>query len=208
MKAPYHIQITETALKPHLSQRALQSIVRGNLGQDGLTGLLLHPEYHFDDNCFQAGEAFLAAQRRQAQSALLDGDITKAWQAFGRLTHAAQDFYAHSNYTQLFREAHPTSPPEQIDSLDPAILNSPRLRSGKVHWGWEILLHLLPDITERLHNSIPAGTHASMNLDHPGRGPFFPFAIQAAIQRTTHEYQLLMEPLDAHTRQNFCDRSG
>ena len=208
MKAHYHIQITETALRPHLSQRALQSVVRGNLMQDGLTGLLFHPEYHFDDNRFQAGEAYLAAQRRLAQSALLDGDLARAWQAFGRLSHAAQDFYAHSNYTQLYREAHPTSLPEEIDPLDPPILNSPRLRSGQVHWGWEILLHLLPGVAYRLRSRIPAGTHASMNLDHPGRGPRFAFAVEAAIKRTAHEFNALLESLDVPLRQRFCDRIG
>lgn len=206
MKAHYHIQITETALGPQLSQQALQAIVRGNLMQDGLTGLLFHPEYHFDDNRFQAGEAYLAAQRRQVHSALLEGDLAKAWLAFGRLSHAAQDFYAHSNYTQLFLEAHLTSVPEDIDPLHPAVMNSPRLRSGQVHWGWEILLHLLPNIADRLRSHIPAGSHASMNLDHPGRGPFFAFAVQAAIKRTIYEFNGLMEPVDAPSRQRFCDR--
>ena len=111
MKAAYHRQITTTALESLVSPRALKAILHANLGQDGWGGLLFHPEFHFDDSRFQAGEAYLTTQSKQARSAVLEGDPSPAWQAFGRLTHAVQDFYAHSNYVQLFLESHPHSLP-------------------------------------------------------------------------------------------------
>ena len=95
--------------------------------------------------------------------------------------------------------------PQEIDPLAPAILNHPRIHSGQVHWGWEILLYFIPGLAARLQNRIPANTHAGMNLDHPGRGPLFAYAVQAAIQRTTHEFQVLLEPLDAPSSRRFCD---
>lgn len=206
MKAVYHRQITTTALESRLSPRALETILHANLGQDGLAGLLFHPEFHFDDSRFQAGDAYLAAQRLQVHSDLQGSARVPAWQAFGRLTHAAQDFYAHSNYVRLFLETNPTSTPQAIDPLIPDILHSPRLHSGKVHWGWELLLRFLPGLAARLDSRIPADTHAGMNLDHPDRGQLFPFALQAATQRTAYEFEILLESLDEPARQRFCDR--
>lgn len=208
MKAAYHIQITTTALQSLVSRRALQAIVSANLGQDGWEGLFFHPEFHFDESRFQDGKNYLAAQRESANSALLNGDPVPAWQAFGRLTHAAQDFYAHSNYVRLFLETHPHSLASQIDPLIPAILADPRLHSGHVAWGWELIAYFLPNLAVRLRDRIPVNTHAGMNLDHPGRGPFFDYALQAAIQRTVYEFRIFLEPLDSPARQLFHDLPG
>lgn len=208
MKAAYHRQITTAALHSLVSPRALEAILAANLSQDGWEGLFFHPEFHFDESRFQDGDNYLAARRDQARTALLQGDPAPAWQAFGRLSHAAQDFYAHSNYVRLFLEAHPPSLPSQIDPLAPAILNDPRLHSGHVAWGWELIAYFLPNLAVRLRHRIPANTHAGMNLDHPGRGPLFDFAVQAAIQRTSDEYRILLEPLDTPDRQLFRDLPG
>ncbi len=205
MKAAYHIQITTTALQSLISPRALEEVVRANLGQDGWEGLFFHPEFHFDESRFQVGENYLAAQRELAFSALIKGEHAPAWQAFGRLSHAAQDFYAHSNYVRLFLEVHPHRAPSQIDPMIPAILNDPRLHSGHVAWGWELIAYFLPSLAARLRDRIPANSHAGMNLDHPERGPLFDFALQAAIQRTVYEFRSLLEPLDTPARQLFCD---
>lgn len=206
MIAVYHRQITSVALESWVSPRALEAILLANLGQDGWEGLLFHPEFHFDDSRFQAGAAYLAEQRTQARSSLQSGNPSLAWQAFGRLTHAIQDFYAHSNYVQLYLEAYPQSLPSEIDSLAPEILTDRRLHSGSVHWGWEFILHFLPGLASPLQDRIPADTHAAMNLDHPARSPLFDFAIQAAVKRTTHEFHELLGPLDARARSLFCDR--
>lgn len=205
MKAAYHRQITSAALHSLVSPRALEAILAANLGQDGWEGLFFHPEFHFDESRFQDGENYLAAQRKLACSALTNGDPVPAWQAFGRLSHAAQDFYAHSNYVRLFLDTHPHSTPTQIDPMIPAILNDPHLHSGHVAWGWELIAYFLPNLAARLGGRIPANTHAGMNLDHPGRGPLFDFALQAAIQRTVYEFQIFLEPLDTPARQLFCD---
>lgn len=205
MKAAYHRQITTTALDTLVSPRALEAILLANLGQDSWVGLLFHPEFHFDDNRFQAGATYLVEQRTQARSSLQAGNPLFAWQAFGRLTHAVQDFYAHSNYVQLFLETFPRILPVEIDPLAPEILNDQRLRSGSVHWGWELILHSLPGLTSLLQNLIPANTHAAMNLDHPERGPLFDFARQAAVKRTTFEFHELLRPLDTPIRNLFRD---
>ena len=208
MKAAYHIQITTTALQSRVSPRALEAILHANLGQDGWEGLLFHPEFHFDESRFQDGENYLVAQRESAYAALKKDDPAPAWQAYGRLSHAAQDFYAHSNYVRLFLEAHPHSLPPQIDPLIPEILGDSRLHSGHVAWGWELIAYFLPPLAVRLRDRIPPNTHAGMNLDHPGRGSLFEFALQAAIQRTLYEFRFLLESLNAPARQLFCDLPG
>ncbi|HWQ84530.1 MAG TPA: hypothetical protein VN363_08195, partial [Anaerolineales bacterium] len=123
MKAAFHREITTSALHSRVSPHALEAILRANLSQDGWVGLLFHPEFHFDGSRFDAGEAYLSAQHDLARSFLIKGDPLPAWQAFGRLSHASQDFYAHSNYVQLFLKAYPHSLPAQIDPLLPVILN-------------------------------------------------------------------------------------
>ncbi len=102
MDAPYHRSITTQALGEWFSARALQVIIAANLSLDGLVGQLLHPEYHFDDNAFAAGEAFVQARRAEVRPWLEAGEREKAWRAFGKVTHAVQDFYAHTNYVALW----------------------------------------------------------------------------------------------------------
>jgi len=42
---------------------------------------------------------------------------------------------------------------------------------------------------------MPADSHARMNLDHPGRGPLFPYAMEAAVARTVIEYDRVLAAL-------------
>ena len=102
MLKPYHIEICRRALDSTFSPEALNIIIAANLAQDGLRGLVGHPEYHFDDNAFEAGCAYMESQRQIILDAInMSSEIKIAWEAFGKLTHAAQDFYAHSNYVSL-----------------------------------------------------------------------------------------------------------
>jgi hypothetical protein len=207
MRSSYHIRLTAEALGPFFSPQALEAIFAANLGQDSLAGLLWHPEYHFDDSLFERGEAYLEAQRslvlailknrlsqgspeRSARSTSL---CSRAWSACGRLLHAAQDFYAHSNYAALYvaqAASLRSLPPEEIDPLDPTILNHPRLRSGRAYLPWEALVYL-PGLGRLVKHLLPRDAHAWMNLDHPGQGELFPYALAAARKRTTWEYEHL-----------------
>ncbi len=192
MLKPYHRQICQRALADLFSPTALAVIIATNLAQDGLRGQIGHPEFHFDDSAFEASAAYLADQRQVALAALQAGTALPAWQAFGRLTHAAQDFYAHSNYLSLWAALHAQAglpPATQVEALSPEILQHPGLRSGKVYfWDWLAFVPGLGGLVERL---LPADSHAHMNLDHPGRGLLFPYVIEAAVKRTRGEYDLL-----------------
>jgi len=216
MQAFYHRQVLQRALGERVSARALAVITRANLGQDGLSGLLNHPEYHFDDNLFAEGLKYIEDQRALAMSAALQRPA-EAWAAFGRLSHAAQDFYSHSNYVALWMEQRLPSPvghPERsreaakskdpdgtlrgagdggwppivsIDGLDPDLLKHPRLRSGRVYWPVEALW-ILPPLRPLVRLLVPKDSHAWMNLDSPATGPLFPYSIEAAVQRTVAEF--------------------
>jgi len=192
MHKQYHIEITTQALGDQFSMRALQSILVANVGQDRLKGQIGHPQFHFEDNCFAGGTAYMGEQRELIQAALAGGEALPAWQAFGRLTHAAQDFYAHSNYVQLWLElldGHLAgSPvPEQIDPLDSKIMESPRLSSGLVYLPVE-LLPLIPALAPLARRLLPKDSHAWTNLDGPERGPLFAYAQVAAQKRTLFEF--------------------
>jgi hypothetical protein len=199
MDARYHVEITRQALAGHLDEAALRMVVRANLGQDRLTKLVGHPEIHFDDSAFAAGEAYIADQRRQAVAALEQNDRPAGLAAFGRLLHGRQDFYAHSNWVALWvasRGGLAHCSPDQVEiCLDPRLV--PQLISG-MGVPWHFIAARVPLLGRVARRTlIPADSHEAMNLDHPGRGPLFPFAMAAALQHSRLELDLLQELLRA-----------
>lgn len=198
MDARYHVQITRQALAGRFDETALQAIVRANLGQDRLANLLGHPEIHFDGSAFAGGEAYIAAQRQQAVAALVErDDRPAALAAFGRLLHGRQDFYAHSNWVALWTDSRggvARCTPDQAEiCVDPLLV--PQLISGvgSVRDFVLVRVPLLGRLARR--TLIPANSHEAMNLDHPGRGPLFPYAMAAAVKHTQLELDLLLGSL-------------
>jgi hypothetical protein len=198
MDARYHVQITRQALAGRFDEAALQAIVRANLGQDRLANLIGHPHIHFDSSAFAAGEAYIAEQRRQAVAALVErDDRPAALAAFGRLLHGRQDFYAHSNWVELWTNAHggiAQCSPDQVEiCVDPLLV--PQLISG-VGSARDFIVVRVPLLGRLARRTlIPADSHEAMNLDHPGRGPLFPFAMAAAVKHTRLEIDLLLSSL-------------
>ena len=198
MKRSHHIAITSEALQGRLTPHALQVIIAANVRQDNLDGQFRHPEYHFDNNGLAEGQAYLDGQRDLLVQAVKAGQNRPARQAFGRLTHAAQDFYAHSNYVALWLARQPVAPspqPQDIDPLNPAVLSDPELRSGRVYYPWEAL-SFIPLLAPLARLLLPRDAHAWMNLDSPQRGTHFAYARTAALRRTVYEFQLLASLLN------------
>ncbi len=197
MFARYHRQITTAALEDLFSPRALHTVIQANVRQDRWLYLLgAHPHHHFDDSEFEQTYAYLDEQREAVLNALANRKAARAWQAFGRITHALQDFYSHTNYLQLWLETAPPGrglpDPEQVDPLLPAILHSPRLMSARTDL-WREFLGMIPILGDRLRPGFPPDIHASMNLDAPERGPLFAHACTAARKRTRAEFHALAE---------------
>jgi hypothetical protein len=197
MNSQNHILITNQALGPSFSPAALQVIVDASLNQDTWRGQIGHPEYHFDDSAFEQGMRYIDRQNALISAALggspTPDQVRGAREAFGRLVHAAQDFYSHSNYVDLWLAQNGGAQKcrlEDIEPLEPAILQHPGLRSGRGTL-LEVLTFALPFLKPAVMPLLGPDTHARMNLDHPGRGPLFPFAFEAARKRTIVEYDQL-----------------
>lgn len=196
MLTKVHAQIVRKALGAMFSPAAIDALIAANIGLDDLRGQFGHDEYHFDNNAFEAGHAFLAEQRQLTLEALHRGDVPAARTAFGRLTHTAQDFYAHSNYVDLWLARHPDSAPDEIDPADPDLIASPDLHSGKLYYPQEALYFLHP-LRQFALSILPRDSHAHMNLDSAERGPRFEYAFQAAVKRTVLEFEQVRAGLSA-----------
>ncbi len=203
----FHIKMTRLALEDKFSSRALEKIITANVYQDRVRGQIGHDEYHFDNNAFEKSYAYLEAQRALTISALVASDVFSAWSAFGRLTHSAQDFYAHSNYVDLWlvrqpERARPT--PAEVDPVDPDVIHADALRSGKIY----LLepLAFIPGLRRLVLPLLPRDAHAWMNLDSPARGPNFQYAFQAARKRTSIEFEQTTKDLSDELRRLFSDK--
>jgi hypothetical protein len=202
MKSKYHIAITKEVLGPYFSEDALKMIVRANVLQDRPIYQFNHDHFHFDGSAFEAGHNYIAQQERTIVDSVRSGDFKVARKALGRITHTWQDFYSHSNYVPLWTSQHPKLPPSKIDPADETLIQSPELRSGK-NYGVTDMLALIPVISKWIRPSMPADSHAKMNMDSPEANPLFPYAFSAAKKRTQLIYDKLMQMLeDAHISKN------
>ena len=193
-----HAEITRQALGALFSKHALDSIVAANLMVDAPWNQLGHDELHFDNNAFDRSYAYIAEQRASIRPALEGGWLMRAWRALGRLTHTAQDYYSHSNYVRLWlagQENGALPAPTEMDPLDPAIMESPALHSGRPHMPFGIL-SFVPAIGKWVDRLLPPDSHARMNLDSAARGPAFEYAYHGAVKRTRYEYDVLTTDLD------------
>jgi hypothetical protein len=214
MQRRYHHEITRNALQNIFSNRALRLIISANLAQDGLIGLIYHPEFHFDNNTFVEGREYIRTQRKiicdtlysiETQSKLVHSEVTIAWYAFGRLCHAAQDFYAHSNYVSLWLERFSNTEitnPEAINPVDQSVLYNSRLLSGHIYYPWEVLCYL-PLVGRIIRDWLPKDSHAWMNLDSPKQGLLFQFAYTAAMKRTKYEYGVIEKMVSPSAIKSF-----
>lgn len=208
MLKPYHIEITRLAVGEYFSPNALEKITAANFHQDRPLGLIGHDEYHFDGNAFEKSYAYVEKQRRLILSALKTNQTPSAWSAFGRLTHAVQDFYSHSNYVDLWLASHSNGrvpSPSDIDPVDLDLLNHRDLHSGRVYLPLEALylVHFLRPLVLRI---LPRDSHAWMNIDSPGQGPNFPYVFEAAVQRTRIEFDRLAKDLPQQMLATFVDQ--
>ena len=126
MQKIYHLEICKRALVDQFSSRSLDVIIKANIGQDKIRYQFKHPHFHFDSNAFEASFNYIEEQRQIILE--INNSFNKlqaSWQAFGRLTHAVQDFYAHSNYIQLWLNTFPYQEKpthQQVVAMDNKIL--------------------------------------------------------------------------------------
>ena len=207
MLKPFHVEMMQLALDEKFSSRALETMIKANLDQDRLRGQIGHDEYHFDNNAFEKSYAYIEEQRALTVSSLMANDLASAWSAFGRLTHTAQDFYAHSNYIDLWLACQPDgalpTPPE-VDPLDPDLIHTRALRSGRVYL--LELLSFIPILKPLVMPLLPRDAHGWMNLDSPAQGLNFQYAFQAGVKRTKIEFERTTQDLPGDLLALFLDK--
>ena len=205
MLIPYHREILQEALQEKISSRALKAISKANARQDYLHGQLGHDEYHFDNNAFDESYAYIEENHVQIRAALKARYVEKAWAAFGRLTHTAHDFYAHSNYIPLWLaqfDEESTPRPIDVDHADQAIITSADLRSGKLYYPLE-LLSFIPIIKNFVMPRIPKDSHAWMNIDSPKQGKKFDYTFAASVKVTKDEFEKVLAGVSEEERKYF-----
>lgn len=209
MKREYHIEMTREALGNHFSERALQVIIKANINQDRLAGMFFHDEFHFDNNAFDKGYRYMNEQRGYILATFMGTGVSPvvAWEAFGRLLHSAQDFYAHSNYVTLWLDSKNDAPhtPPEIEPMKKDLLQSPNLHSGKVYFPMDMLYFIKP-IRPLVMKLLPKDSHGWMNLDSPEQGFKFDYAIRAAVKRTQYEFNLVKTLLRPEMLVKFTDK--
>jgi hypothetical protein len=205
MLIPIHVQVTRTALEGLMSDSALRAVLGANAWVDAPWNQLGHDELHFDNNAFDASYAYVERQRALIEPAMRRGEPRKAWRAFGRLIHTAQDFYSHSNYVDLWLACQPNGmvpAPAEIDPSDDALVASPSLRSGKAYAPVGFLA-FVPGLGRLVTSFLPADSHAHMNLDSPASGTQFEYAYHAAVKRTRQEFDRVVGSLNGDGRAGF-----
>ncbi len=209
MHRKYHRQILHAALNDLVSARVLQAITEANLGQDTLPNQFGHDEYHFDNNALPAGWRYVRSQLRNIPAALRQEKPAEAWRAFGRLSHAVQDFYAHTNYVHLWLQIIPwrrRPRPERINPADWRILRHRQLHSGRLYYPIEAL-SFIPGLRRLVIPHLPQDSHAAMNLDGPEQGENFFYAYHAAIKQTRRLFLLTILRLRWRERRLFVGNS-
>jgi len=210
MLIEYHESITRKALSGHFSPRALEVILAANIKQDDLlTGQIGHDEYHYDNNAIGKSDRYLEEQRTLTVFALQKNDLPAAWAAFGRLIHTAQDFYAHSNYVDLWLahvDGQTPPPPPEIAPVMNELVHNPKLRSGKLYYPLEVF-SFIPVLKRFVIPLLPADSHAHMHIDSPERGRRFAYAFEAAVKRTRYEFDKTVAGLSFAQDALFTERS-
>jgi hypothetical protein len=208
MLQKYHIEILRQALAGTFSPSALSNIINANVYQDRVSAQFGHDEYHFDNNAFEKSYAYIEEQRALLVSSLQTNTVLSAWSAFGRLTHTVQDFYAHTNYVDLWLSLHANGgrpDPFAVDPMDPKIITSGDLRSGKIYYPLEVFsfIKVLKPLVLPL---LPRDSHAWMNLDSPDQGFKFDYVMQASIRRTVIEFEKTVKELRQDRLKLFVDK--
>jgi hypothetical protein len=206
MLIPIHEEMTREALNSRVSPRALEIIIAANRKQDALSGQIGHDEYHFDNNAIDEGYRYINEQRGLVIASLLSPGVLSAWIAFGKLIHAAQDFYSHTNYVSMWLDQHNGTPPDpsEINPVQKSLIESPKMRSGKIYLPMDVL-YFIPFLRKFSLAFLPHDSHAKMNLDSPKQGLRFEYARVAAIKRTQHEFEVLEKILTPEMFVKFTD---
>jgi len=92
-----------------------------------------------------------------------------------------------------------------MDPVEPAILESDALRSGKLYYPLELFSFIKP-LRPLILPLLPRDSHAWMNIDSPEQGYKFDYVMQASIKRTAIEFEKTVKELREDRVELFVDR--
>ena len=116
MQGRCHENTTRHVLGPYFDSDALEEVVAANLGQDSLLSIFGNaPFRHFCDRAIEKSVDYVESEHALIVNlAGQPGTEREQRTALGRLLHAVQDFYAHSNYVDLWLDAIPDAPRRRV----------------------------------------------------------------------------------------------
>ena len=201
---PIHGDITREALsRTGIDQTGIKFIVAGNLSTDTDPVLYNTMHAHFCNEEFSRGSRRLREKLVESVDALAACDRQRALVAMGTSLHATQDFYAHSNEINLYRDPGVTVDLFHLQDPGRGVVCSPG--------------HLPPVLTSAYwpDNGYFPGkcTHAQIAKDLPNVGPAFYVARARALRATALYFQVVERMLDwvfddASSRTQFLKTGG
>jgi hypothetical protein len=192
----YHKSFTETALRGIFSEQAISKILgisgtlstSGNWGQDNPSNnsFRSEPSQHFDNNMIGAGTQYISDEYSLISNIGSNKSSPEEeilW-AYGRLLHATQDFWSHSNYVELWLSSMAASPshegfvrfdpvPEFVYMPIPTVVTPYDIPSVAIppmptspFKGWNLHTGFYKAPPESL--TVGDETHDELNKDNPG----------------------------------------
>lgn len=124
MKLNYHRNMVRKSLtRAGFGPDCIKCAIKGNKKQDAVPRGQIHTAYHMDGCDFAGGAKLIQAQWKNIEELLEDDceeNLCAIMEAWGRLSHAVQDFYSHSNWVdmgnKLLWDLNPKSLPKKIKS--------------------------------------------------------------------------------------------
>jgi hypothetical protein len=155
-----------------LSRRDQRTITRANRRQDAPAGQL-RPEYHVDGaRSFADVQRLLRYVAQQYQVIRTATTRRQQLQAWGRITHAVQDLYSHSNYVEIYARVvgKPLSRirPRDIPSL-PEVMANPKYARFKAALQKQLRSGTYKHNSKWNPDNWGPNSHRGMNKDRPGR---------------------------------------
>jgi Hemopexin/Heterokaryon incompatibility protein Het-C len=197
----HHTSITQkgaaaSLLSKILSDRDVEYIVYHNMLQDGNNIFFNTPERHFDRKLIVESIQYLNSEWQIINQTR---DRLTALRAFGRITHAIEDFYAHSNWIEL----------NQNQAVIPTFsFNVNQIPKGLITGWWPDDAPVVKNNQEISHNALNKDKAESISGQKlVGNGPnkgktLFNLAYDVALRSCKEQYARFTNVITANKVQN------
>jgi RHS repeat-associated protein len=157
-KIGVHERLTAQAVRRLGGNDVIVDVINSGHVEADLSSHQFDAGQHFDTMAFSEGLSLIRKLQREIRRTKFEGN---ALMLLGRMIHAQQDFYAHSDYVEIWTlHPPPVAVPYQIPLWDGSLkARGFHLRSGRF-WPWQ-------DSPSRQANGYFRITHKDLNKDDP-----------------------------------------